>query len=65
MFDDGTTVVLEEPRYTIVDTGYGPLDNLAVPARRAKDDPTVLRGKALFYRIGCTGCHTPKHATRG
>ena len=38
--------------------------NLAVPARRAADDPTVLRGKALFYRIGCTGCHTPKHATR-
>ena len=38
--------------------------NLAVPARREENDPTVLRGKALFYRIGCTGCHTPKHATR-
>ena len=38
--------------------------HLAVPARRAEDDPTVLRGKALFHRIGCTGCHTPKHATR-
>ena len=38
--------------------------NLAVPARRAVDDPIVLRGKALFYRIGCTGCHVPKHATR-
>ena len=38
--------------------------HLAVPARRGEDDPTVLRGKALFYRIGCTGCHTPKHATR-
>ena len=38
--------------------------NLAVPARRDVNDPTVLRGKALFYRIGCTGCHTPKHATR-
>ena len=38
--------------------------NLAVPARRAEIDPKVLRGKALFYRIGCTGCHTPKHATR-
>ena len=37
--------------------------NLAVPARRAVDNPTVLRGKAHFYRIGCTGCHTPKHAT--
>ena len=38
--------------------------NLAVPARREENDPTVLQGKALFYRIGCTGCHTPKHATR-
>ena len=38
--------------------------HLAVPARREENDPTVLRGKALFYRIGCTGCHTPKHATR-
>ena len=24
----------------------------------------MLAGKALFYRSGCTGCHTPKHATR-
>ena len=38
--------------------------NLAVPARRGENDPAVLRGKALFYRSGCTGCHTPKHATR-
>ena len=38
--------------------------NLAVPARREENDPVVLQGKALFYRIGCTGCHTPKHATR-
>ena len=38
--------------------------NLAVPARRGADDPEVLRGKGLFYRSGCIGCHTPKHATR-
>jgi len=38
--------------------------NLAVPARRDVDDPTVLRGKQLFYESGCTGCHTPKFATR-
>ena len=38
--------------------------HLAVPARRAVDDAVVLRGKALFYGIGCTGCHVPKHATR-
>ena len=38
--------------------------NLAVPARRDVDDPTVLTGKRLFYAAGCTGCHTPKLATR-
>jgi CxxC motif-containing protein (DUF1111 family) len=38
-------------------------ENLAVPARRDFDDPEVLRGKALFYTIGCTGCHTPKYVT--
>jgi CxxC motif-containing protein (DUF1111 family) len=38
--------------------------NLAVPARRDVDDPTVLKGKALFYDSGCTSCHTPKFVTR-
>jgi CxxC motif-containing protein (DUF1111 family) len=38
--------------------------NLAVPVRRAADDPTVLRGKQLFYESGCIGCHVPKLATR-
>jgi CxxC motif-containing protein (DUF1111 family) len=38
--------------------------NLAVPARRAADDPTVLHGKQLFYQSGCIGCHVPKLATR-
>ena len=38
--------------------------NLAVPARRDIDDPEVLRGKALFYGSGCTGCHRPKFVTR-
>jgi CxxC motif-containing protein (DUF1111 family) len=39
--------------------------NLAVPARRAADDPKVLHGKQLFYGSGCIGCHVPKSATRG
>jgi CxxC motif-containing protein (DUF1111 family) len=38
--------------------------NLAVPARRNVDDPTVLRGKRLFYESGCIACHVPKLATR-
>jgi CxxC motif-containing protein (DUF1111 family) len=38
--------------------------NLAVPARRSVDDPTVLRGKRLFYAWGCIACHVPKLATR-
>jgi CxxC motif-containing protein (DUF1111 family) len=38
--------------------------HLAVPARRAVNDPAVLAGKRLFYAAGCTGCHRPKLATR-
>lgn len=34
--------------------------NLAVPRRRAHDDPVILAGKALFYGIGCAACHRPK-----
>jgi CxxC motif-containing protein (DUF1111 family) len=37
--------------------------NLGVPARRDVDDPTVLRGKELFYETGCTACHTPSFVT--
>lgn len=37
--------------------------NLGVPARRNADDPTVLRGKQVFYETGCISCHTPKHVT--
>jgi CxxC motif-containing protein (DUF1111 family) len=37
--------------------------NLAVPARRGADDPEVLKGKQIFYDIGCAGCHRPKFVT--
>jgi CxxC motif-containing protein (DUF1111 family) len=37
--------------------------NLAVPRRRDAGNPEVLRGKALFYEIGCARCHTPKFVT--
>jgi len=37
--------------------------NLAVPARRKADDPEVLKGKEVFYNIGCAGCHQPKFVT--
>jgi CxxC motif-containing protein (DUF1111 family) len=37
--------------------------NLGVPERRGLDDPIVLQGKEVFYTIGCTSCHTPKHVT--
>ena len=36
---------------------------VAVPARRAADDRTIRRGKALFGDLGCTACHTPSHTT--
>ncbi|MEZ5933656.1 MAG: di-heme oxidoredictase family protein [Alphaproteobacteria bacterium] len=37
--------------------------NLAVPARRDLDDPTVLQGKEKFYESGCIACHRPKYIT--
>jgi len=36
---------------------------IAVPVRRAADDPTVLQGKSLFHQLGCAGCHTPSYTT--
>jgi len=37
--------------------------NLGVPERRGIDDPTVLRGKEVFYATGCQSCHQPKFVT--
>lgn len=37
--------------------------NLAPPARRDVSDPSVLRGKELFYKSGCVSCHVPKYVT--
>jgi CxxC motif-containing protein (DUF1111 family) len=37
--------------------------NLGVPERRKIDDPQVLRGKEVFYAIGCPSCHQPKFVT--
>ncbi len=37
--------------------------NLAVPPRRAPGRPEVLRGRALFDKLGCAGCHTPSFTT--
>jgi CxxC motif-containing protein (DUF1111 family) len=37
--------------------------NLAVPPRRDFNDPAANRGKALFYALGCQGCHTPSFTT--
>ncbi|HKQ54860.1 MAG TPA: di-heme oxidoredictase family protein, partial [Methyloceanibacter sp.] len=37
--------------------------NLAVPARRNPGDEEVLKGKEVFYRIGCVSCHRPKFVT--
>ncbi|MEZ4937517.1 MAG: di-heme oxidoredictase family protein [Crocinitomicaceae bacterium] len=32
--------------------------SLAVPARRNIDNPNVIRGKELFFKVGCQSCHT-------
>lgn len=39
------------------------VSTLAVPARRDVEDPSVLRGKALFLAAGCGGCHVPRLET--
>ena len=36
---------------------------LAVPAQRGAGTPEVERGRTLFARAGCTGCHTPTLVT--
>lgn len=36
---------------------------LAVPAARNLDDPDVLKGRDIFYEIGCVGCHKPEWKT--
>lgn len=36
---------------------------LAVPGRRDVNDPEVLQGKQLFFRINCIGCHVPSFKT--
>lgn len=37
--------------------------NLGVPARRNVDAPQILRGKEVFYDIGCIACHQPAFVT--
>lgn len=37
--------------------------NLAVPAQRNPNDPSLLRGKSLFAAVGCTACHVPGFVT--
>jgi len=36
---------------------------LAVPPRRAADDPAVLQGKRIFFQVGCPDCHVPRQRT--
>jgi CxxC motif-containing protein (DUF1111 family) len=36
---------------------------LAVPARRQVRAPEVLRGRRVFFALGCASCHTPKLET--
>jgi CxxC motif-containing protein (DUF1111 family) len=59
------------PQYDNVESGKMMTDlvvfyarNLSVPARRHFSAPEVLRGKQLFYNIGCIGCHRPSYTTK-
>jgi CxxC motif-containing protein (DUF1111 family) len=58
------------PKYQNVEVGDELFDlvafysqNLAVPARRKPGGPEILKGKEIFYRIGCASCHKPKFMT--
>ncbi|WP_370285689.1 di-heme oxidoredictase family protein [Phaeobacter sp. B1627] len=57
---DARKTEIDQPNMDLV-TFYS--RNVAVPARRAVADARVLRGKAVFYQAGCTGCHRPKFVT--
>jgi CxxC motif-containing protein (DUF1111 family) len=39
------------------------MQTLAVPARRGVKDPAVVRGKELFGKAGCMGCHVARWVT--
>jgi CxxC motif-containing protein (DUF1111 family) len=39
------------------------MHTLAVPGRRNLEDKQVARGRKVFERAGCAGCHTPKLET--
>jgi len=36
---------------------------IAVPIRRNYQDPIVLRGKEIFFQLGCESCHRQKYIT--
>ena len=39
------------------------LQGIAPPARRSVAEADVLKGKALFTKLNCSGCHAPKFTT--
>ena len=62
---NGNTLVHNKAE--ISDTGLDLLhfysSNLAVPVRRSANNYSVLKGKEIFYEVGCTSCHRPKFVT--
>lgn len=39
------------------------LKSLAVPAKRNMDKPEYIKGRALFYDLGCESCHKASYTT--
>lgn len=60
--EDGTRDGLEVDRESLEMVAFYSR-NLGVPERRGVDDPQVLRGKEVFYGLGCQSCHHPKFVT--
>lgn len=60
--DDGRADEPEIAMHTVEVAAFY-TQTLAVPARRAVNDPVVRRGQMLFREANCVGCHVPKLTT--
>lgn len=58
--DDGKAVELPESLLKLV---VDFTKNLGVPKRR-DEDAEVIKGRKLFYQLGCQQCHTPNFVTQ-
>lgn len=39
------------------------VQSIAVPRAATTNNPTIVKGEALFHQVNCSGCHVQKHIT--